>query len=188
MVRATRIPGARRAGFTLIEVVVSAVVLVIGCLGLSAAITSGSQLTQLNGQRMVAHQAARAKLEELENASFSQVFALYNRNAADDPGGAGTAPGADFAVDGLNAAAGDADGFAGEVIFPTVGDLGLQLCETVADARLGMPRDLDASGSINAGALSGGPVVIPVRVRVRWRGPRGASTLDLETVLIDRSH
>ena len=177
-----------RAGFTLVELVIASVVLVIGCLGLSAAITSSSQLAQLNGQRMQAHQAARAKLEELESASFTQVFALYDREPADDPLGAGTAPGAAFAVAGLNAAVDDADGLVGEVIFPTVGDLGLQLCETSTDTRLGMPRDLDASGAINPGALSGAPVILPVRVRVRWHGPCGNATLDLETVLLDRSN
>lgn len=166
----------------------ASVVLVIGCLGLSAAITSSSQLAELNGQRMRAHQAARARLEELENASFTQVFALYDHSGADDPAGAGTAPGPNFAVAGLNAAGDDADGLPGEVIFPTVDNLGLQLCETSNDARLGMPRDLDASGAINAGALSGAPVILPVRVRVRWRGPCGLATLDLETVLVDRSN
>jgi hypothetical protein len=176
-----------RSGFTVIEVIVSSAVLVIGCLGLASAVTSGARLMELNRERALAHEGARAELEVLENADFDQVFALFNASQADDPAGAGTAPGRDFAVAGLNARGNDADGLPGEVIFPTVGDNGLQLDESYVDGRWGMPRDLSGDGIASAGALVGNYVVLPVRVRVRWRGPSGNSTLEIDTVLLDRS-
>ena len=176
----------RRAGFTLIEVVISSAVLVIGCLGLSAAITSSSRLMELNRERALAHEAARSQLEAIENATFGQAFARFNATAADDPAGV-TSPGRNFAVPGLNAVRGDADGLPGEIIFPTVGGLGTQLCETFADARFRMPGDLNGDGLAKAGAMTGSYSVLPVRVRVRWRGPTGNSTLELDTVLMDRT-
>jgi len=176
----------RRAGFTLIEVIVASAVLVIGCLGLASAITSSSRLMELNRERGLAHEAARAELESLENATFGEVFARFNAAKADDPA-VGTSPGRNFAVAGLNAVRGDADGLPGEVIFPTVGDLGLQLTEAYADARFRMPGDLNGYGIAKAGPLTGAYSVLPVRVRVRWRGPTGNSTLELDTVLMDRT-
>lgn len=177
----------RRAGFTLIEVIASSAVLVIGCLGLSSAITSSSRLMELNRERTLAHEAARAQMEALEGAEFGQVFALYNASTADDPNGAGTGPGANFAVAGLNAQRDDADGLPGEIVFPTVGSLGLQLTESFGDARLGMPSDLNGDGLVSAGAMTGSYRILPVRVRVRWRGPSGNSVLEIDNVLLDRA-
>ena len=175
-----------RGGFTLVEVLVAAVVLVIGCLGLSAAISNSAQLLELNRERRLAHQAARAKLEEIASASFSEAFALYNPGRADDP--VGGAPGAGFQVEGLAAVAGDTDGLPGEVVFPTVGGLGLQLTESFVDGRWGMPRDLNADSGVSAGALAGPYTILPVRVRIRWRGATGERTLELDAALLDHAH
>lgn len=178
----------KRAGFTLVEVIASSAVLVIGCLGLSSAITSSSRLMELNHERTLAHQAARAQMEALENADFTKVFALYNANKADDPAGAGTAPGRNFAVEGLSPMRDDADGMTGEIVFPTVGDLGVQLTENYGDLRLSMPCDLNGDGAVSAGAMTGNYTILPVRVRVRWRGASGNSTLEIDNVLLDRAH
>ena len=186
MILARRSARRSRGGFTLVEVIVAATVLVIGCLGLSGAITSSARLMELNRERGLAHEAARAQLELLENTAFAEVFARFNATAADDPA-AGSSPGRNFAVAGLNSVRGDADGLPGEVIFPTVGNLGLQLTEAYADARFRMPGDLNGDGVTKAGAMTGAYTVLPVRVRVRWRGPTGNSTLDLDTVLMDRT-
>jgi len=186
LILSPRLAHPRRAGFTLIEVIISSAVLVIGCLGLSAAITSSARLMELNRERGLAHEAARAELETLENSTFGDVFARFNATTADDPVGI-TSPGRNFAVAGLNAVRGDPDGLPGEVVFPTLGDLGLQLTEAYADARFRMPGDLNGDGIAKAGAMTGVYSVLPVRVRVRWRGPTGNSTLELDNVLLDRS-
>lgn len=186
MILASRHARGRRSGFTLIEVIVASAVLVIGSLGLSAAITSSARLMELNRERGLAHEAARAELESLENSTFTQVFARFNATKADDPAGV-TSPGRGFAVAGLNAVRGDPDGLPGEIIFPTVGDLGVQLTESYADSRFRMPGDLNGDGLASAGAMAGSYSVLPVRVRVRWRGPTGNSTLELDTVLMDRT-
>lgn len=178
----------RRSGFSLVEVIVATAVLVIGCLGLSSAITSGARLMDLNRERTLAHEAARAQMETLECATFGQVFSLYNTTKADDPGGAGSGPGPNFAIAGLNAQRGDADGLPGQIVFPTLGGFGSQLAENVVDARLRMPSDLNGDGNISAGVMAGSYTVLPVRVRVAWRGVSGNSVLEIDNVLLDRTH
>ena len=44
------------------------------------------------GATVAAAIRASGVLEQMRNAEFSEVFALYNNNASDDPGGAGTVP------------------------------------------------------------------------------------------------
>ena len=112
---------------------------------------------------------------------FDQVYALYNADPADDPLGPGTAPGAGFAVPGLSAVPGDADGLVGLVVFPEVGG---ELREDSADADLGMPRDLDLDGAVDDVDHSGNYGVLPVLVRVEWRGKGPARRLDLFTTLM----
>ena len=159
-----------RAGFSLIEVAIGTVILTVAITGLLCVIVSYSRLVQTNRESAIAQQAAREMIEKLQDGTFSQVFALYDANAADDPAGAGTAPGKDFVVKGLNAAPGDADGKVGEVIFPTVGNA---LREDVADADLSMPRDLNADGLTDAADHATNYRLLPVRIRLRWRGATG---------------
>src|SRR4029077_3113943 len=105
----------------------------------------------------------------------------------DDPGGPATAPGANFAVTGLSTVPGDADGMVGEYIFPTelVGGVA-QLREDVVDARFGMPRDPDGDGDVDSIDHSGNYRILPVRVRLRWKGMNGVRVLELESILCSR--
>ena len=65
--------------------------------------------------------------------------------------------------------------------FPTVSG---QLREDVADAQLGTPMDLNGDGAIDGADHSGDYVLLPVRIRVRWRGVTGLRTFDVCTVLL----
>lgn len=125
-------------------------------------------------------ESARSLIESLRAQEFDQLWALYNADPADDPFGAGTAPGAGFAVPGLSAVAGDADGLVGSVVFPQVGG---ELREDSADADLGLPRDLDLDGVVDSADHAGDYRVLPVLVRVEWQGKGPARRIDLHTTL-----
>ncbi len=169
---------------TLVELAAGIAVLVIGVLGFSQAMVSmerGNVRTRESGR---ATQAARAILERIQAEAFAEAFRRYNGDPTDDPGGAGTAPGKDFAVPGLTALPDDPDGLPGEVIFPSPQASPGQLREDVVDPLLGMPRDLNGNGTVEAGVdYSTSYMILPVRVRVRWTGAAGPCTVELRSML-----
>jgi hypothetical protein len=166
---------------------VAAVVLVVGVASISSAMVSAIALNNVNRETSLAQQAARLMMESVRSTEFDDLFATYNAQGSDDPTGAGSAPGPNFAVAGLSAQPGDADGMAGAVVFPTV-SVGAndQLREDVVDANLGMPRDLNSDGVVDAANHAGDYTVLPVRVLVSWRGFSGPRTLALESILAER--
>jgi type II secretory pathway pseudopilin PulG len=174
-------------GFTLVEVCVAATMLAIAISGLLGVMLAGMSLDRVNRESAIAQQAARAALEQLQGVPFGEVFASYNGWAGDDGGLTLAARGAGFVVAGLDPQPGDADGWCGEVLFPTtlVG-AAPQLREDVVDDPWGMPRDLNGDGLVDAADHSNDYRLLPVRVRVRWRGASGDRTLDMETLLCDR--
>ena len=176
--------GGRRAGFSLVEMAIAAVVITVAVCGLSGSVVSSVALNRVNHETALAEAAVRGVMEQVSGANFAQAFARFNTDPADDPDGAGTAPGATFAVVGLT---GDAGALPGSVTFPVVaGAGGPQLREDFADAALGMPRDLNADGVVDAMDHSGDYRLLPVRVNVTWRGVSGLRTLMVETLLCAR--
>jgi len=175
--------GARR-GLTLLELVCSIAVLTLGISGL-ARVTLGLQRAgSLSRETELATQAARATLERIQAESFAQAFRDFNATGADDPGGANTAPGASFAVPGLRALPDDPDGLPGEILFPTPAGQPGVLSETIDDAHLGMPQDLDGNGAVDTLNHAIDYQILPVRVRVRWQSRDGSSgAIELETIL-----
>ena len=181
----TRNPGRRSArGLTLLELVCSITVLALGISGL-ARVTLGLQRAGSAARETeLATQAARAMLERIQAESFAQAFRSFNATGADDPGGANTAQGANFDVAGLRALPDDADGRPGEIVFPTAAGQPGVLSETVVDARLGMPQDLDGNGSVDALDHATDYELLPVLVRVRWQSRDGsAGAIELKTIL-----
>lgn len=177
-----------RAGFTILEVVIASSLMVVGVAALSGSILSGTRLSNSKQESAIAHNAVRATIETLQGETFADVYARYNADPADDPGGAGTAPGPNFAVRGLTTQVGDADGFVGNIQFPDL-DLGggaLALREDVADAALGMPRDLNGDGVTDALDHSGDYIVLPVRITLQWRGKSTNRLMVFEHILSPR--
>ncbi len=174
-------------------------------------IAAGSGLKETNRQNAIAAEGARVAIEAMRDSDFREVFALYNADAADDPGGAGTAPGRRFAVAGLEPVPGAPGGMQGEIVFPAleveagagglgglveglVGGLGLGgaggqlewcLLEVFEDAELGMPRDLNGDSIIDDLDHSKDYIILPVRVRVEWQGNHGVRSLELFSMLVD---
>jgi len=161
----------------------SITVLIVAVSGMAGAMLSSMRLDRVNSETTTAHEAARRVMEEVRSQDFATVFTLYNADPDDDPGGSGTAPGASFAAGALRPQANDVDGFAGQILFPSVGN---QIREDVVDAGWGMPRDLNVDGVIDGLDHTGDYRMLPVRVRVQWRGVSGPRTLDLETILCPR--
>ncbi len=173
----------RMRGQTLLEVLVGFSVLLVGLVGFIRVIVSSMEASKGTHQAAVAKEAARGRLETLAAADFDQVFRLYNDDPSDDPGGNGTAPGADFAVRGLDVQTSDADGFVGEILFPVAAaDAGV-LREDLEAVRFGTPRDLNSDDVVDALDHSGDYEILPVAVRIAWRGASGNNVLELKTLL-----
>jgi len=174
---------ARRAGFSLLEVAIGTVVLTMGISAVLSVIVKYSRMVRVNTESTIAQQAARQMLERMQETPFAQVFATYNTSTADDPGGAGTAPGRNFVVNGLQPRANDADGRVGEILFPMNGS---QLREDVTDTALGMPRDLNGNGATDSLDHAADYVLLPVTITLRWRGASGNRTMTVRHLLSSR--
>lgn len=173
-----------RSGFTLVELAIGITVLLVGVLGFAQTLVSLEKTQARTREAGRATQAARGMLERIQAEAFPEAFRRYNAEPNDDPGGAGTAPGANFAVEGLSVQPDDADGFVGRVEFPTPAGLPGELRESTVDAALGMPRDLNGDGVVHATASYATDYrVLPVRVRVSWIGTAGRSEVEIRTVL-----
>jgi len=176
----TRPGGGTRAAFSQLELLCAVAVLSMASLVLSRTMVASSQLASATRERSLAIEAARRVLEDLQDADFAAVFALYDANAANDPG---PAPGASFAVEGLEPTPDDADGVVGEIVFPVSGT---QLREDVDLPQLGMPRDLDGDGGTDALDHTANYQLLPVLVRVAWRGQTAPMQVELRTILARR--
>jgi len=155
----------------------------VAALGALRTLTSSSALGRANGETSVAYHAARRIMEEIKAQPFDEVFRLYNDDPEDDPGGAGTADGGHFAVAGLDARADDADGFVGRVLLPLDDAAPEVLRENLFSVPLGTPRDLDLDGVIDGLDHAGDYALLPVVVRIDWRGAAGRRRVELATIL-----
>ncbi len=174
-------PRADRAGLTMLELMVTMVVLLFAVGGTLGSLSSFVVLGDSARETTVATQAAKDMLEQLRTETFGEVFARYNDSAADDPGG--VSPGADFAVLGLDPRRDDADGLCGEILFPVDDAAPTVLREDLDANEFGLPRDLDGDQVTDANDRSGDYQLLPVVVRIRWRGASGNRQLQLATVL-----
>ena len=178
-------PRARgRRGLTLLELSFSITLLVLGISAISRLTVGLTRAANVARETDFATQAAKAMLERIQGEAFLQAFRSFNALGSDDPSGANTAPGANFAVPGLRAAPGDADGRPGEVVFPTPSTLPGVLREDVTNVKLGMPHDLNGDGVIDGLNHSLDYKLLPVLVRVRWQSADGTTaTVELKTIL-----
>lgn len=171
-------------GFTLVEVMIAVVVGTVATYILSSSVTSAVSSTVTRQQRAVAAEGAMNRMELIRATPVDAVFALFNADPTDDPGGVGTAPGPHFSVDGLPPVL-DEDGEPlpiGTVLLP---GLGAVLDETLEQPEFGLPRDLDGDLEVRPGDCSRRYLVLPVTVRIRWRSRLGDRSLELSTLLVD---
>lgn len=164
----------------LIDVLIAMTILTVAIMSLLSLVGSSLRLASVNRESTLAVQAARRVMEELSAAPFEEVFAMYNAATDDDPAGLGTAPGSAFAVEGLPPRPDDVDGLVGEVWMPMVG---AALREDVVDDALGTPMDLDKDGVMDGLDHAANFRVLPVLVRLRWRGSTGDGQYEISTLL-----
>lgn len=163
----------------MLEVVIATVILLMVVVGFSYGLASSASLQRVTREHGIAREAARARIEEIRATPFDQILALHDDDDTNDPG-PGPAPGPHFAVGGLAPQPEDADGFVGEVFFPLVaGDLR----EDLDEPRLGMPRDLTGEGDVVGSVAWPDCRLLPVLVRLRWRGAGGDSSFELLTLV-----
>jgi type II secretory pathway pseudopilin PulG len=183
----TRPPPGPRSAFSLLEITLALAFLSIAGGAVMSAIVSSMMTGRVNRETALAHEAVRAHMERLQARPFREIFAAFNTDPADDPGGAGTAPGANFTVPGLGARLDDADGLPGRIELPaSSGPGGTQLLrEDLADASFGMPRDLDLDLHLDALDHAADYEVLPVRVRIEWRGVSGPRAVEAQTLFVN---
>lgn len=174
-------PPRAAAGMTLIEIIIGLGVLVIAIIGIMSALVAASRVDQATAEQNRALSACKSILEQMKQTTYNEIWRRFNSNPADDPGGAGTAPGCNFAVPGLVAQPGDADGMPGQIFFPESG-FG-NLSETAVDARLGMPvaKDLNGDGDALDVNVNATYMILPVRVVVDWKGISGPYHMEITT-------
>jgi len=170
---------AARCGMTMVEVMVAVVILTISVYLLSSTITATIAHTGGRRERTIAVDAARNGAEIMLGAPFLQVFALFNADPSDDPGGVGTAPGSNFPVPLLVPRTADADGMCGKIVFPNPGP---ELREDTVAPLLGMPRDLNGDLQIDDQDHSADLLVLPVRIEVEWTGKAGERNFVMYTM------
>ena len=178
-------PPSSRSGFTFVELAVVMTILLTALLIFSSTVSGVAKQRSVNRETGLAVAAARNLLETMRSEDFATTYKRYNADPSDDPDGAGTAPGNRFAVAGLDEAPDSPDGLEGEVIFPTTvdGTGKLQLREDVELRALGMPRDLSGDGRIDDQDHGGSYFILPVQVRLRWKGATGVRQYELSTQL-----
>lgn len=160
---------------TLVEVQVAMIIAMVALALLGQTVASVARTRAVNHEHALAARETRNVLERMNGEDFFDLFALYNADPADDPDGVGTAPGATFAVRGLQPQEGAAA--VGTLRFPSLESVltpgTWELREDVVDRRLGMPRDLNLDGLVDTLDHAGDYCLLPIQVEVRWRGKGG---------------
>ncbi len=167
-------------GMTLMEVALAMPIIMLALGMFTQMLTAGKGLRQSSRENWLASLRAQDALETIRNQPFTDLYALYNEDPLDDPGGPGTAPGQHFSVVDLEPQPGDPDGFVGRITIPSRNagtDIApdWQLREDADEPALGMPRDLNGDNVIDANDHSADFTILPVEVEIRWQsrfGPR----------------
>jgi prepilin-type N-terminal cleavage/methylation domain-containing protein len=173
--------GRARGGFSLVEMMLVMVVLTVAVSMLSSFVASTASMGPLQLQNAIASEAARAQLELMRTHSAGQIFALFNDEPDDDPAGSGTAPGGNFFVPGLTSRLDDLDGLCGRIRFPTLNG---GLNESIIDARLGMPRDLDLNGVLDALPVDTTYRILPVEIVIEWQYGETVRSYSIYTMFV----
>lgn len=177
----------RKGGFTLLEVMISGVVMAVAVLAMARALHGGNRSARSERAHAAAFEVAEWVMAEIQAYPFDQVWPAFNADPGDDPALSGLAPGpvrlvSELGLEGLPLCMdrGLLEGGKVEVLFPTVTIDGQEvLCEQADRPELGCPRDLDGDGSVSWADQSTTHRLLPFEVRVSWSQDRSASRVRL---------
>ena len=155
----------KEAGFTLLEATVSLTILAVALLTLWGTMLSGTRTIAAAEERKLALNAAQGKLEELKSHSLAQLIASYGPSGSE---------GDTFLVEAIDD---DADQAQGQIIFYT------DETDTENGEGLGFPMDLNGDGDAMDTDVSTGFNLLPVKIRVTWKGALGTQFVDVNSLL-----
>ncbi len=157
-----------REGFTLIEVMIAMVVMLIGLMALTSTSLVVHSVNESDRLRRKALSGLRAAVERLQSRSTALIDSDtgWANDLVQAYTGGGN-PGPLFSVRGLDAWEGEA----------SLGTIQIITDETDTDGilgvNLGMPKDLNADGDTLSTDVTADAQLLPVIVRVRWEGAAG---------------
>jgi prepilin-type N-terminal cleavage/methylation domain-containing protein len=170
------------SGFTLVELLMGATVLAIGICGLAVTLVYSMTLAETNRESAEARIAAKEVMERVRAVPVEDIFATFNGVTDDDPESDQEVPGGTFVV--TRSPLEDlCESYTAQIEFPT-GEYAGYLREDIEDPLLGMPRDLNGDGTIDSEDHSDDYQILPLRVRVLWRGKTGPRSFEVCTVLL----
>ncbi len=162
----------RERGLSLVELMLALAILAICAVALGSAYISMTDLSDLTEQEILATNATRAKMAEIqanvdvpytdslgdEYTNVNGVFSRYSDTAFSQ-----------FSVDGLDAPSGN----------PSVGTVILHMDETNVPVQLGGPSlDLDGDGTATKTSFQASDTIalVPIEVQTTWQTRRGPIT------------
>jgi len=149
-----------------VELVIALGVIAVSLVALLGVIFSSGALQETTRERAAAYNYIRKLLEEMRSTpQFSQIYTLYKSGGAKFPTQNDLRQ-----FLGLNP---PSSGALLTIQFPEKNGV---LNESVVDADLGMPKDLDWSGSVEDKDVSTTYKILPVKVIVRWSSKGGADS------------
>ena len=188
--------GGPRRGVSLIELMISIGVLVLGLLGIVSVIAQTTRLNAVDRETLAARRSAERMIESMISFHWKDLFKHYTANANDAYTNAANvsavAHGPDFEVEkndaGLQVLAprpGDPDGKCGKILFPSVGT---ELRELGSGAFLETGQDLDLNGNgvIDGGDVSSRYALLPVKIVIEWQGVHGPRSLTFHHLFMER--
>lgn len=182
-----RVRAGHESGFSLVEMMVATVLLAIGGVGATGAIISSTSLNSQNREVGLATHGARRTIEWLDSLPYQEVLDRFVSPPSSDGEEEDVfAPPLAFSVDGLSPARDDPDQIVGAILLPLGGARSAEVSLGGATAFSGEAWDLDLDGSVGSKDRSTtNPRILPVVVRVDWRGPAGTQRIELRTVLVE---
>ena len=170
--RPLKLRPSKESAFTMIEVLVFAVLLLMGLMALTSTSITVHKLRGAVDERNTARAGMQSVIEEMQRNSSL----LYNA----DPSWS-SAFLAQYAAGGIVGDTFDVFGLGPQAGQPSVGTIQVITDETIADdelqIRLGLPVDLDNDGFIDNNDVTATADILPVIVRVAWTGVSGDSEI-----------
>lgn len=159
------------------------VVLSISLGVLVGAVFSGIRLARTDEETAQASQALRTALARIGALAPRDAFAILNDEDGDDlPGQSADSY---LAVDELLLSDREGTPVTIQITFPVEADAPGVVREDLELPALGLPRDLDGDGEIDAADHSADLVLLPVLLRLEWQGSAGPQSLQMATILGD---